>query len=47
MSASQDLPVTGAPAAAVGLVGAISLAIGTVLVAVAGWGAKLRRRNNR
>ncbi|MFX0593877.1 hypothetical protein [Melissospora conviva] len=45
MSASQDLPVTGAPAAAVGLIGALSLAIGAVLVAVAQWGAKLRPGN--
>ncbi|MFY1699031.1 hypothetical protein O7623_10200 [Solwaraspora sp. WMMD791] len=47
MSASQDLPVTGAPAAALGLIGALSLAIGTALVTVARWGAALRRRRDR
>lgn len=44
MSASQDLPVTGAPTAAVGLIGTLALGIGALLVTVAQWGAKARRR---
>lgn len=45
MSASQDLPVTGAPAAIVGLLGGGVLAVGSMLVAASRAGAKLRRRN--
>ncbi|MFU8851561.1 hypothetical protein ACNAW0_11345 [Micromonospora sp. SL1-18] len=44
MSANQELPVTGAPAAAVGLIGAIVLGLGALLVTVAQWGAKARHR---
>ncbi|MEV7226630.1 MULTISPECIES: hypothetical protein [Polymorphospora] len=44
MSANQELPLTGASAAAVGVLGAITLAVGALLVTVAQWGAKARRR---
>ncbi|WP_165942749.1 hypothetical protein [Micromonospora sp. KC721] len=46
MSSSQELPLTGASTAAVGAVGALALGLGAVLVTVAQWGAKLRRRSN-
>ncbi|SCF48611.1 hypothetical protein GA0070216_12765 [Micromonospora matsumotoense] len=45
MSASQDLPVTGAPTAAVGLIGALALGFGALLVTVAQWGARARRQD--
>ncbi|WP_165521771.1 hypothetical protein [Micromonospora zingiberis] len=44
MSANQDLPLTGASTAAVGLVGSILLGLGALLVTVANWGAKTRRK---
>ncbi len=47
MSASQDLPVTGAPAAAMGMIGAVVLSIGAALVAAAQWGARARDRARR
>ncbi|BCJ59984.1 hypothetical protein [Micromonospora endophytica] len=44
MTAHQDLPLTGASTAAVGLVGSILLGLGALLVTVARWGAKTRRK---
>jgi hypothetical protein len=44
MSANQELPVTGAPTAAIGLIGALVVGIGALLVTVAQWGARTRRR---
>ncbi|MFF5178672.1 hypothetical protein ACFY2Q_11700 [Micromonospora sp. NPDC000316] len=46
MSANQDLPLTGASTAAVGVIGAIALGLGALLVTVAQWGAKVRTRGN-
>ncbi|WP_412539164.1 hypothetical protein R8Z50_25375 [Longispora sp. K20-0274] len=44
MSADQGLPVTGVSAAAVGVVGALLLALGALFVTMAQWGTRLRRR---
>ncbi|MBY8872362.1 LPXTG cell wall anchor domain-containing protein [Micromonospora sp. PLK6-60] len=44
MSANQELPLTGASTAAVGVIGAIALSIGALLVTAAQWGARTRRR---
>ncbi|GGM13217.1 MULTISPECIES: LPXTG cell wall anchor domain-containing protein [Micromonospora] len=46
MSANQDLPLTGASTAAAGLLGALLLGVGALLVTVAKWGAKTRRRSS-
>ncbi|MER5458259.1 MULTISPECIES: hypothetical protein [Micromonospora] len=44
MSANQDLPLTGASTATVGLLGSILLGLGALLVTAAKWGAKARRK---
>lgn len=46
MSASQDLPLTGIPTAAIGLLGGAVLAVGSMLVAASRFGARLRRATN-
>ncbi|TDC79863.1 LPXTG cell wall anchor domain-containing protein [Micromonospora sp. KC606] len=46
MSSSQELPLTGASTAAVGVIGALALGLGALLVTVAQWGAKVRRNGS-
>jgi hypothetical protein len=47
MSASQDLPLTGVPAATIGVLGGAALAVGAMLVAASRFGARLRRPATR